>query len=101
MEKYLKIQASIRLTIRLMLLIFISLIAISTYLLVFYTEIKKTLNMLQYDIINSVGLPILVGIIVVSLVSIILMYFIFRYRRWAIAIILVFISIPLAIASIG
>jgi hypothetical protein len=57
--------------------------------------------MLQYDIINSVGLPILVGIILVSLVSIILMYYIFRYRRWAIAIILVFISIPLAIASIG
>lgn len=60
MEKYLKIQGSIRLTIRLMLLIFITLIATSTYLLIFYAEIKKTLNILQYDIINSVGLPILV-----------------------------------------
>ena len=60
MEKYLKIQGSIRLTIRLMLLIFITLIATSTYLLIFYAEIKKTLNILQYDIINSVGLPILI-----------------------------------------
>jgi hypothetical protein len=84
-----------------MLLIFISLIAASTYLLVFYNEIKKTLNILQYDIINSVGLPILAGIIAVSLISIILMYYIFRYRRWAIILVLIFISVPLAIASIG
>lgn len=101
MEKYLKIQGSIRLTIRLMLLVFVTLIAASTYLLVYYAEIKKTLNILQYDIINSVGLPILAGIIVVSLISIILMYYIFRYRRWAIILVLIFISLPLAVASIG
>ena len=101
MEKYLKIQGSIRLTIRLMLLIFITLIATSTYLLIFYAEIKKTLNILQYDIINSVGLPILIWVIVVSLLSIVLMYYIFRYRRWAIILVLILISLPLAIASIG
>ena len=100
MEKYLKINWSIRLILLSLLFIIMLLILSNIYWIIFFSWIKEALIFLGDSTIGKISIPILILSLILQLWMFYIITCVMNYKRWAIALVGLFVWLPGVLLSI-
>ena len=99
MDRYLKINWSIRLTLWFLMFVMILLIISNIYWIIFFDSIKETLTLLGSSKMDRISIPIMVLSFILQFTILYIVSCIVNYKRWAIVLICIFVWLPGVFAS--